>query len=503
MNIYKKFKNLSIGRQLQILFISCAVVICIVLVIITKYQLDWLRNFLTDKSESVLNHTIEKQLKALGIVQSKYFSSEIQNYMSLVSSNKRSSETFHNFTSMYPKNPFVPPTPHPHTEAVNKTYLYGVYYSRNTISTEGWSLINAESSFNYFYPLLYRTEYLGYYAGFEIDEIYHGYPGRKRARVYTPLVREWYYKGVQNNGSLTITEPYIDFTTLKFVITISRAIMTSEGKPYGVTALDVTLAQLTERTTKIKILNSGFAILVSRGGMILTVPEFWKPAGSTDVTIKMFDTKYTGLDYDQWETIKNLSIDTPYKFIDSRGKSLFMVKQLVQPYFDNDNLTHYFFLLVETDEMNIAKDYTINSFNDTYLVLFWISISFGVTVFIIICVLIYVVTRNYSKKFKMIEKIFGGIVNRALFFDTTKTVDYEDLEANEEGIESLAFHCKDKVEHIRNLENRYNKFTTPHTRPNEKFIYDNISQCMFPFNYYTEKQLPWLGLLEKIRREYE
>ena len=371
---------------------------------------------MTDESDSVLNKTVKKQLEALGIVQSKYFSSEIQNYMALVSSNKRSSETFHNFTSNYPKNPFVPLAQHDHIEAVNTSYLYGNYYSRNTISSEGWSLIKGESTFNYFYPLLYRSEYLGYYAGFEIDEIYHGYPAVMRTRVYTPLVREWYYKGVQNNGSLTITEPYIDFLTLKFVITISRAVMTDSRKPFGVHALDVTLEQLTGSTTKIKILNSGFAILVSKGGMILTVPKFWRPEGSTDVTIKMFDTKYTGLDYDQWEAIKNLAIGEPYKFIDSRDKSLLMLKQLVQPYFDNKNLTHYLFFLVDSAEINKAKDYAINSFDNTYLVLFWISISFGVTVFIFICILIYLVTRNYSRKFKMIEKILGGGCKQGFIF---------------------------------------------------------------------------------------
>jgi hypothetical protein len=466
-------------------------------------QLDWLREYLTKKSDEVLNEKIQQQLKALGSVQSRYISNEIQNFMSLVSSNKRSSEIFHNFNNEYLKNPFVETEPQIHSKYVNRTYTTGVYYSRNTISSEGWEIINQASCFNYFYPLMYRSEYLGYYSGYEIDEIYNGYPGRRRTRPYTPLVREWYYQAIQEVGYLIVTEPYVDFITRMFVITISQAIVDKENKPFGATALDVTLAEITKSISGMSILGNGFGILVSRAGMILTLPVYWKRQEQGDATVKIFDKANTGLDIKDWENLKNLTVGSTYSFVDPRKVSLVLIKHEIRPFFDNDNLTHYLFLCIEASELTKAKHYTIKAFDDTYDVLFWVSLSFGLAVFTVISVLIYVVTEKISIKFKIIEKIFGGIVNRALFYDTTKKVSFDEMKNNQNGMESLVDHSKKKIDHIQSLEKFYNQISYPKTRPDDVFIYEKVDECFYPFNYYDDKIMPWVKTLEVLRRGFE
>lgn len=93
-------------------------------------------------------------------------------------------------------------------------------------------------------------------------------PDAKMPDGYDPRVRPWYKDGMSANGAI-LTEPYIDMTTQKMVISIISKASTSAGVVGGDLALD----------GLVKIINSlnfggmGYAFLVSDQGKILVHPD--------------------------------------------------------------------------------------------------------------------------------------------------------------------------------------------------------------------------------------
>jgi len=119
---------------------------------------------------------------------------------------------------------------------------------------------------------LFRDIFDSIYAGFETDELFHFYPGHKfNVTDYSPLTREWYYKAHDNSSYAAITQPYQDAESLKWMFTISQAIVI-DNAVYGVVAADVLLTTITEKINSVVILDSGFILLVSNEGLVISKP---------------------------------------------------------------------------------------------------------------------------------------------------------------------------------------------------------------------------------------
>lgn len=58
---------------------------------------------------------------------------------------------------------------------------------------------------------------------------------------WKPNERDWYKEAVANHQLFTFTEPYVDARTGKLCATFSQAVVTKNGKLFGVAALDVML----------------------------------------------------------------------------------------------------------------------------------------------------------------------------------------------------------------------------------------------------------------------
>ena len=445
------------------------------------------------------------QMEALAEVEGKYLQQELTNYISFIHHLKLTDEIYNDFNTGYSLNPFNETIAHSHTDISDKAKEYGekgygVYYSKySTLSEAGQKLVNIESCFNPIYPTMYVDEYESYYQGYEIDEIMVSYPGYTRDSVYTPLVREWYYKASDSKESIVITEPYIDAFTGNWLISVSEAILKNNKEVYGVAAVDVSLATLTGKTSTIEILDNGFAMLVSSGGMILTVPDAWKT--SSDVSsIRIFDTTYTGISESEWESIKNSSSNSRHSFTDSNSTEYKLVKHDISPFYSTSEPTHYLLLCVPVKEINEVKADIDDNFDETYVVLFWVTLSIGVTVFITITLLIYFVSRKAANQLKLIEKIFGKVIRRGLFPRITRGMNYKKLEANSRGIETLVDACKEKLNRIEETEQSFSSYSWGLTRPGDHLMYTDWSQSLYPYNYYSEKTMNWRETLPSLTK---
>lgn len=99
---------------------------------------------------------------------------------------------------------------------------------------------------------------------------------------YDPTVRPWYTGAIVAKGNVTISEPYIDATTKKTVITASKAVI-QNGEIIGVIGIDLDISKLTESINKIVIGKNGYSFILSRDGTSLTYPN-QKVVGTKQLT---------------------------------------------------------------------------------------------------------------------------------------------------------------------------------------------------------------------------
>ena len=462
MGFKKSFSNWPIYRQVQFLFISVAVILCIVLIVITKYQLDWLRFVAINEASDAFKSRLYKQVENIGYIQASYFESEFSSYEDFTIHLALTDEMINGFDDEYKVKVFETTTSHSHdTSKPSEKYFYGVYYSKfSSLSTKGSELVKNESILNYIYPAFYTNFYESYYQGYYTDEIINTYPASKFSTIYSPLPREWFYRGVENENKVVITEPYKDAETETWVVSLSRGVL-SDGEVFGVAACDVSLAYLTEKMQKLKFLKNGFGILVSATGIVLTIPDIWQTESSS--YLRIFDSFVTGISLDTWNEIKaipdsswvSISIEENSDYDISAADLRIFKKDIIPSY--QTNVTHYLLLIVDKSDTTDVEDTIKDSFKYTYKVLFWVILAFGITFFTIVFSLSWYFGREITKQFFVAEEILGGLLRRGFFTQYNRPFDHVIIKKGFIGIQNFIKEVSNKVIYFEQVESKYEK----------------------------------------------
>lgn len=93
-----------------------------------------------------------------------------------------------------------------------------------------------------------------------------------------PKVRPW-YKLAQQNGSATITDPYVDVNTKQLIIAVCTPVK-ANGNFIGATCVGISLATLTEQVKKMNYHGEGTGIIVESNGNILATEALGEPSKS-------------------------------------------------------------------------------------------------------------------------------------------------------------------------------------------------------------------------------
>jgi len=303
------------------------------------------------------------------------------------------------------------------------TNVTGVFYSQHQddLTDDAQDLIDRDSAMDKIYPIIFKKSYDAIYAGYEIDELFHHYPGQKRSVLYTPLVREWYYKAKANPGEVIVTEPYLDADSDQFMISISTALLKGD-EVYGVVSTDVTLSAISSILQNLEVIGNGYILLISKGGMILTQPQSWNEIGTT---LRIFDTELTGLDEDLWDDIQNTDIgaDELQSYKDINGTEYYFVRSFVRP-FDKfpENISHYLLVCSSKEEVTSPVGDLEDDYEESYLLIFWTVVCGAIITFLAIAASIWYSSKKVSRQLMIIEKLFTKIVFRALFADVTRGI---------------------------------------------------------------------------------
>lgn len=85
---------------------------------------------------------------------------------------------------------------------------------------------------------------------------------------FDPRTSPWYKKGLENKDKISWTEPYIDFTTKKFVVTAVKYI--SVGGHDVILGVDVSYEDVDKALHALKIGRTGTASLISNDGIVIS-----------------------------------------------------------------------------------------------------------------------------------------------------------------------------------------------------------------------------------------
>ncbi|CAG9315391.1 unnamed protein product [Blepharisma stoltei] len=505
MKCKEEYSGWSLGRQLQVSFVTTTFFLSAVLVLITKFQLDWLRDSLLSKTHDVLANSITDQMGTLAREKSAVVEQELDNDINFVKQLKELDKTMLGWGNY--KDPIiVPNAPIMDNDisssslslneyGVKVTYATGVFQTRiDPISTDGELLMNNSAAMDQIYPVLNRKKYLAMYAGFATDEIIHYYPGKIFSdSSYTPIVQEWYYSAINKEGSIIITEPYTDTDSEKLIFSISTAIANAKG----VSGIDVLASSLQQPFINVTILDSGFMFLISSGGVVIYAPESWAYMGTA---FRIYDQTLTGISQGQWNRwILDPDPYNRFSFSDINGTEYYAVINPVYPA-NMPNITHYVMSCAVQSETEDMLDSISNNYQNTYYAIFFMILGIAVAVFIVITTCAYFITRKTSRQLKNIETVFSRITHKGLFPNLIKGIGADVLLADSSGMKNLMEASLDKVDKIRDLEDQYESYEWGLTRPADKYLFTRWNERLYPLNWHNEKQMSWRHVLPKLTK---
>ncbi|MBW2516940.1 MAG: response regulator [Deltaproteobacteria bacterium] len=120
---------------------------------------------------------------------------------------------------------------------------------------------------------------------------------RPRPTRYDPRTRPWYTSAIENPGMVVRTPPFRSVTSPDISIGFVKALVDAAGSAYGVVGTAITLKELTQYISNIKLDYNGYVALADEKGTILASPN----PSALFTSLKMadpqlFEDLYTNID---------------------------------------------------------------------------------------------------------------------------------------------------------------------------------------------------------------
>ena len=288
--ISQAFGKLSITFQLQLCLIICYVLLCLILILITYYQLDWLRDVVVTESEDYLHDNMLRQLKAESYLKAEYIEEVLDNSKDTVDT-LVSLELICNNQDYFVTSQVTQDTEVGQGEI---EYEYGVSMRQEGFNGVGEKSELEISPLSTILTTIYNQDFLYLQTGTtsQVSLVYPGFYFENREYEYQ--LRQWYYNLTKSN--YVVTEPHYDeIFKDQEVLSISKMVDSDEDAAVQV---KVKIDQVFQPV----FVNSGSRydqkyILVSKEGFVLSISEDW--AGKSGVIMKVYN-ETIGLSRSDW-----------------------------------------------------------------------------------------------------------------------------------------------------------------------------------------------------------
>ncbi|NHJ47725.1 MAG: HAMP domain-containing protein [Asgard group archaeon] len=185
---------------------------------------------------------------------------------------------------------------------INVSYNYSSYYFEGSTSATAEPAndlqnvtLETVASMDYAFQRIHDNapEFRWLYIAFELagTDLFINYPGSifmgddaERAMYpYEPHLEDWYISVHDGGGSITFTEPYFDEFDEVPLITIGRiAYFEQNGTELAVICGDISIDDMVNKITNVQVLDTGYASLIMKNGLVVAHPEYAPTAINPD-----------------------------------------------------------------------------------------------------------------------------------------------------------------------------------------------------------------------------
>jgi len=90
---------------------------------------------------------------------------------------------------------------------------------------------------------------------------------------FSPENQLWYQKAIKTKGKIIISEPYKDFITNNYIITLSRCITDNNDNPLAIICIDIELNKITKHAVSINLTENSYGVLINNDMVIIAHRE--------------------------------------------------------------------------------------------------------------------------------------------------------------------------------------------------------------------------------------
>ncbi|NHJ84670.1 MAG: HAMP domain-containing protein [Asgard group archaeon] len=125
---------------------------------------------------------------------------------------------------------------------------------------------------------------------FDGVDLFINYPGsivggtslERLADPWAPSLDDWYLEVLAGDGEIVFTEPYFDPIDYVPLITIGRSVSFDNGTLIGVICGDISIETMVEKILDVKVLETGYAALITDSEAVVAHPEALPEIGTED-----------------------------------------------------------------------------------------------------------------------------------------------------------------------------------------------------------------------------
>jgi len=90
---------------------------------------------------------------------------------------------------------------------------------------------------------------------------------------FSPENQLWYQKAMESKGKIIISEPYKDFITNNYILTLSRCITDDNDNPLAIICIDIELNRITKYAVSINLTENSYGVLINNDMIIIAHHE--------------------------------------------------------------------------------------------------------------------------------------------------------------------------------------------------------------------------------------
>ena len=491
------FGRLSITFQAQLCLIICYVILCFILIIITFYQLDWLRSEVINGAEDYLEDNLRRQLRAEITVKSSYISQVLSNSEELLDSMTAFEQVLIEGEKFEPSNLLQDYL------IEQGTFDYGQTASmrQTDFDSEDEDYESRLSPLASLFTSMYSDTFLYYQTGFtgQGNLIFPGF--NLGDRDYEYQLRQWFYNA--SSSKAVLTQPHFD-EFFQDVKTFSLSKTPEKGNKVAF-QVKLKLSKLFDEVFySYSQKHKPHYMIVTKEGFIMGISEDWE--GRTDKIMKVFN-ETIGISQNDWKNIKgkddNEEIwsftrpDNPYSVKNpDTGTSYFLMKNTIEA----SSSVFYLLLSYRYDDVDEEVDDIRDNFGDTFNTIFYIILIIGIITVISIFIVIRLAIRDLITKFIHFEDILGKIFSRALYKDSAQSVDLSGIQQKPGLFKDLisAFECRINNLKLREQQNSdlfLKKIKTPET-----YLYQEWRSFQYPKSQISRSEVDWVDSLKLLKK---